>query len=61
MTDRSIREIAAEIVGLSKMNWNQTQLDGRLPVTLRTANQVKAILRFASLDPATSTTYAHFM
>ncbi|MST32861.1 hypothetical protein GHK86_09035 [Acidimicrobiaceae bacterium USS-CC1] len=61
MTDRSIREIAAELLALSKMNWNQTQLDGRLPVTLRTANQVKAILRFASFEPATSTTYAHFM
>ena len=42
----SHRDIAGEILALTKMNWNQTRLDGRLPVTLRTANQVKSILRF---------------
>jgi hypothetical protein len=28
------------------MNWNQTRLDGQLRVTLRSANKVKAMLRF---------------
>lgn len=42
---------------MSKMNWNQTQLDGRLPVTLRTANQVKAVLRFCRSDQMVATRY----
>jgi predicted deacylase len=57
----SHREIAGEILALTKMNWNQTRLDGRLPVTLRTANQVKAILRFCAPDQAIATRYAHYM
>jgi hypothetical protein len=55
------RDIAGEILALTKMNWNQTRLDGRLPVTLRTANQVKAILRFCAPDQAIATRYAHYM
>jgi hypothetical protein len=57
----SHRDIAGEVLALTKMNWNQTRLDGRLPVTLRTANQVKAILRFCAPDQAIATRYAHYM
>jgi hypothetical protein len=57
----SQRDITGEILALTKMNWNQTRLDGRLPVTLRTANQVKAILRFCAPDQAIATRYAHYM
>lgn len=57
----SHRDIAGEILALTKMNWNQTRLDGRLPVTLRTANQVKAILRFCEPDQAIAIRYAHYM
>ena len=45
-SSRSPRDRASEILALTKMNWNQTRLDGRTPVTLRTANQVIAVLRF---------------
>jgi hypothetical protein len=41
---RSDRDRAREILALTK--WNQTRPDGRFPVTLRTANQVKSVLRF---------------
>ena len=57
----SHREIASEILALTKMNWNQTRLDGRLPVTLRTANQVKSILRFCAPDQVVASRYAHYM
>jgi hypothetical protein len=53
--------LAAEVLALTKMNWNQTRLDGRLPVTLRTANQVKSVLRFCPTDQAIATRYAHYM
>jgi hypothetical protein len=58
---RSARDTGSEILALTKMNWNQTRLDGRYPVTLRTANQVKAILRFRTPDQAIATRYAHYM
>jgi hypothetical protein len=58
---RSPRETCAETLALTKMNWNQTRLDGQLPVTLRTANKVKAILRFCPPEQAVATRYAHYM
>jgi hypothetical protein len=55
------RGIGNEILALTKMNWNQTRLDGRLPITIRTANQVKSILRFCSPEQAIATRYASYM
>jgi hypothetical protein len=43
--ERSIREVASEVLALSKMNWNSTRFDGRIPVTLRTARQVADIIK----------------
>ena len=31
--EQDVEHLAAEILALSKMNWNQSQLDGRLPIT----------------------------
>ena len=59
--DRSPKDRGLEILALTKMNWNQTRLDGRLPVTIRTANQVKAVLRLCSPDQTIATRYAHYM
>lgn len=40
----SAAEIATELLALSKMNWNAAQLDGRVPITLRTADSIGRIL-----------------
>jgi hypothetical protein len=53
--------LGREILALTKMNWNQTRLDGKLPVTLRTAEQVKRVLRFCDPDQQLATRYAHYM
>jgi hypothetical protein len=58
---RSPTELASEVLALTKMNWNQTRLDGKLPVTLRTAEQVKRILRFCDPDQPVATRYANYM
>jgi hypothetical protein len=58
---RSPTALAAEVLALTKMNWNQTRLDGQLPVTLRTANQVKKILRFCDPTSIVAMRYAHYM
>jgi len=61
MPTRSITALAAEVMALSKMNWNQTRLDGRLPVTLRTAEQVKRVLRFVDSSSPVAARYAQYM
>ena len=38
--------LAQEILALTKMNWNNTQFDGREPITLRCARQVGGILKY---------------
>ncbi len=58
---RSSRGIGSENLALTKMNWNQTRLDGRDPITIRAANQVKAILRFCPPEQAIATRYANYM
>ena len=48
-------------MALSKMNWNQSRLDGRNLITLQTADQVKQILRFCDPDREIATRYAQYM
>ncbi|MDD9974031.1 MAG: hypothetical protein OXU27_08495 [Candidatus Poribacteria bacterium] len=38
--------LAQELLALTKMNWNNTQFDGREPITLRCARQVGQILKY---------------
>src|SRR6202142_145110 len=44
-TESSPAYLADDPLALTKMNGNQTQLDARQPITIRTADQVGAILR----------------
>ena len=44
-TESTTRQIANEILALSKLNWNNTQFDGGEPITVRAARQVGAILK----------------
>jgi hypothetical protein len=61
LTERSIEQIATEILALTKLNWNRARLDGKKPITLLTAERVGEILRHVpdSVEPAP--TYAHYM
>lgn len=42
--------MAKEVLALTKMNWNNTQFDGKWPITLLAAKKVGSILRH--LGPA---------
>ena len=53
--------IGYETLTLAKMNPEPTRLNGRDPVTLRTANRVKAILRFCVPDQAIAARCANYM
>jgi hypothetical protein len=48
----------ADVMALSKMNWNNAQRD---PLTLRTAHRVGAILRHVPPDAQIATRYAYYM
>lgn len=60
-SSRSATEIAAETLALTKLNWNQTRMDGRHPITLRTAERVGGILRFLDSDDPVAARYAFYM
>ncbi|SEK31418.1 argonaute/piwi family protein [Nonomuraea pusilla] len=50
-----------DILALSKMNWNNAQLDERDPLTLRTAYRVGSILKHVPFDARIATRYAYYM
>lgn len=44
-TDRSIRQIAEEILALTKVNWSSTQFDQKLPAPIRASREVGKVLK----------------
>ena len=50
-----------EILSLTKMNWNQTQLDGRYPITMRTSRVVGKILKYVPPGAPVAARYANYM
>jgi len=60
-SDESPKVLAQEILALTKMNWNNTQFDSSLPITIKAARQVGNILRYTSGDQSIQTRYAFFM
>ena len=53
--------LATEILALTKMNWNNTQFDGALPITLRAAKQVSKILKYVGDNEAIEPRYSFYM
>lgn len=52
---------ARDVLALSKMNWNNAQLDERDPLTLRTATRVGDILKHVTDGQPIASRYAHYM
>lgn len=59
--DSSLEDISNEILGLSKMNWNNTQLDGRLPITLECATRVGEIMKYVDSNEKPQASYRYYM
>lgn len=53
--------LAEEILGLTKMNWNNTQFDGKYPVTLGCARKVGEILKYLPDHDPAQIRYAYYM
>lgn len=53
--------IAEEILGLTKMNWNNTQFDGKYPVTLGCARKVGEIMKYMKDADIPQVRYGYYM
>lgn len=53
--------IAEEILGLTKMNWNNTQFDGKYPVTLGCARKVGEIMKYMKESDMPQVRYGFYM
>jgi hypothetical protein len=54
-------DLGEEMLALTKLNWNHSQLDGRLPITLRASRKVGNILRHVAADVGTARRYQYYM
>ena len=59
--EQTPRFLAGEVLALTKMNWNNSQFDGELPITLRAERQVGDILRHVGTDATMQARYAFYM
>jgi hypothetical protein len=58
------KQIARELLGLSKLNWNHTQFDGSVPITVVAARKVGKILKYADAEEVRrpiAARYSHYM
>jgi hypothetical protein len=46
--ESTLSELSRETLALTKMNWNSTQFDGSLPITIRAARSVSRVLKHVS-------------
>lgn len=59
-SDSTIRQIANEILSLTKLNWNSTQMNQKLPIPIRAAKMVGEVLKYVNDDKA-STDYRKYI
>lgn len=58
--DTPLAELAADILALTKMNWNSTQFDQALPIPIRAARQVGRVLKHVSFGQAEQSDYRFY-
>lgn len=61
LIEHSVEMLAEETLALTKMNWNQSQMDGRFPITLSASKKVAKILKNLPDDYPVSSRYAMYM
>jgi hypothetical protein len=60
-SEQSAEQHAREILALTKLNWNNSRLDGREPITMRAARSIGTILRHVPDDGTVGARYAFYM
>jgi hypothetical protein len=53
--------LATELLGLTKLNWHNTQFDAKYPVTLGCARKVGEILKYLSQEERAQSRYSFYM
>lgn len=59
--DSTISQIAEEVLSLTKINWNSTQMNQRLPIPIRAARKVGEVLKYVKDGQAVSTDYRRYI
>ncbi|MBI0434202.1 hypothetical protein [Roseomonas sp. KE0001] len=59
-SDSTIAQIASEVLALTKINWNSTQMNQKLPIPIRAARAVGEVLKYVS-DEKVSSDYARYI
>ncbi len=54
-------QLLSDVLTLTKMNWNGTQFDGALPITMKAARQVGEILKHVPEGPHVDPRYRFYM
>jgi len=57
----SVKTICKEILGLTKMNWNNTQFDNKYPITIGCARRVGEIMKYLDEYELPKESYAFYM
>lgn len=60
-SEQSPAFLAKEILALTKMNWNNTQLDGKYPITLSCARKVGEIMKYLDENDRPQIRYGYYM
>jgi argonaute-like protein implicated in RNA metabolism and viral defense len=60
-SDESAKVICEEIMSLTKMNWNNTQIDGKYPITVDCARRVGLIMKYIPENVKPQTRYSFYM
>jgi hypothetical protein len=60
-SDESPSVICGEILALTKMNWNNTQFDGKYPITLQCARKVGEIMKYLGPNDKPEISYSFYM
>lgn len=59
--DSTISQLAEEVFSLTKINWNSTQINQRLPIPIRAARMVGEILKYLKEGQPVSTDYRKYI
>lgn len=59
-SDSTVAQIANEVLSLTKINWNSTQMNQKLPIPIRAARAVGEVLKYAA-DQRVSSDYARYI
>jgi len=60
-SESTIAQLAEEIFSLTKVNWNSTQMNQRLPIPIRAARKVGEVLKYVEAGDAVSADYRKYI